>query len=132
MKIAVFGSGAIGGYFGGRLDPQAGHDVTFIARGSHLDAIKADGLQVKSIHGDFVIHPAKATNRPETVGSVDVVLCCVKILAGVRNRRKHPSALRAAIPWLFRCKTAWRHTLFYPGHWTLRIILCQGCAGSSA
>jgi 2-dehydropantoate 2-reductase len=77
MKIAVFGSGAIGGYFGGRL-AQAGHDVTFIARGSHLDAIKADGLQVKSIHGDFVIHPAKATDRPETVGSVDVVLCCVK------------------------------------------------------
>jgi 2-dehydropantoate 2-reductase len=77
MKIAVFGSGAIGGYFGGRL-AQAGHDVTFIARGSHLDAIKADGLQVKSIHGDFVIHPVKATDRPEVVGIVDVVLCCVK------------------------------------------------------
>lgn len=77
MKIAIFGSGAIGGYFGGRL-AQAGHDVTFIARGSHLDAIKADGLQVKSIHGDFVIHPAKATDRPEEIGIVDVVLCCVK------------------------------------------------------
>lgn len=77
MKIAVFGSGAIGGYFGGRL-AQAGNDVTFIARGKHLDAIVARGLQVNSISGDFTIHPAKATERVEEVGIVDIVLCGVK------------------------------------------------------
>jgi len=77
MKIAVFGSGAVGGYIGGRLS-QAGNDVTFIARKKHLEAIKADGLQVKSINGDFLINPARATDRPEEIGEVDMVLCCVK------------------------------------------------------
>lgn len=77
MKIAVFGSGAIGGYFGGRL-AQAGNDVTFIARGKHLDAIVANGLRVQSINGDFTVHPVKATDRPEVIGIVDIVLCCVK------------------------------------------------------
>ena len=77
MKIAIFGAGAVGGYFGGRL-AQAGHDVTFIARGKHLEAIKTNGLLVQSLHGDFSISPAKATDQPETIGTVDVVLCCVK------------------------------------------------------
>lgn len=77
MKIAIFGTGAVGGYFGGRL-AQAGHDVTFIARGTHLRAIQLDGLKVKSIKGDFSIHPAKATNQVETIGNVDLILCGVK------------------------------------------------------
>ena len=77
MKVCIFGAGAVGGYFGGRL-AQAGNDVTFIARGTHLDAINAHGLNVKSISGDFTVQPAKATDQPETVGVVDVVLCCVK------------------------------------------------------
>ena len=77
MKVCIFGAGAVGGYFGGRL-AQSGIDVTFIARGAHLDAIKAHGLNVKSINGDFTVLPAKATDRLETVGTVDVVLCCVK------------------------------------------------------
>ncbi len=77
MKIAVFGTGAVGGYFGGRL-AQAGNDVTFIARGAHLKSIQSDGLRVKSINGDFTIHPAQATDQPETIGEVDLVLCCVK------------------------------------------------------
>lgn len=77
MKIAVFGSGAIGGYFGGRL-AQAGHDVTFIARGKHLEVMLTDGLQVKSIKGDFSLQPAQATENPKDIGVVDVVLCCVK------------------------------------------------------
>jgi len=77
MKVCIFGAGGVGGYFGGRL-AQAGVDVTFIARGAHLDAILADGLHVKSIDGDFVVHPARATALPEAVGPVDVVLCCVK------------------------------------------------------
>lgn len=77
MKIAIFGTGAVGGYFGGRL-AQAGHDVTFIARGAHLQAIQSEGLQVNSIKGDFSIHPAQATDRPETIGTVELILCGVK------------------------------------------------------
>ena len=77
MKIAIFGTGAVGGYFGGRL-AQAGHDVTFIARGAHLQAIQSAGLKVNSIKGDFSIHPAQATDRPETIGAVDLILCGVK------------------------------------------------------
>ena len=77
MRVSIFGSGGVGGYFGGRL-AQAGLDVVFIARGAHRDAIAADGLVVSSINGDFVVKPAAVTDRPESVGTVDVVLCCVK------------------------------------------------------
>lgn len=77
MKFAIFAAGGVGGYFGGRL-AQAGHDVTFIARGEHLDAIREAGLKVDSIDGDFVIHPAKVTDDPDSVGAVDVLLVAVK------------------------------------------------------
>jgi 2-dehydropantoate 2-reductase len=76
MKIAVMGSGGIGGYFGGLL-ARAGEDVTFIARGAHLEAIQRNGLQVNSAAGDFHVR-AKATHDPGTVGGVDLVLFCVK------------------------------------------------------
>jgi 2-dehydropantoate 2-reductase len=77
MKFAIFAAGGVGGYFGGRL-AQAGHDVTFIARGAHLAAIRETGLKVDSIAGDFVIQPAKATDDPASVGAVDVVIVAVK------------------------------------------------------
>jgi 2-dehydropantoate 2-reductase len=77
MRIAVFGTGGVGGYFGGRL-AQAGEEVIFIARGKHLAAIKADGLRVNSVLGDFVIKPAQASDNPAQIGPVDVVLVCVK------------------------------------------------------
>jgi 2-dehydropantoate 2-reductase len=77
MKIMVMGSGGMGAYYGGLL-AQQGNGVTFIARGAHLDAIRANGLQVKSIHGDFTVSPAKATNSPAEVGPVDLILFCVK------------------------------------------------------
>jgi 2-dehydropantoate 2-reductase len=70
------GSGGIGGYFGGLL-ARAGEDVTFIARGAHLEAIRKDGLHVKSAAGDFNVR-AKATQDPAAVGPVDLVLFCVK------------------------------------------------------
>ncbi len=73
MRIVVFGTGGVGGYFGGRL-AQTGMDVTFIARERHLQAIKKYGLRVDSIDGDFTIHPAIATDDPATVGEVDVVI----------------------------------------------------------
>lgn len=77
MRIAVFGTGGVGGYFGGRL-AQAGEDVIFIARGEHLKAIRQNGLRVDSIAGDFVTHPAQATDIPAEVGVVDAVLVTVK------------------------------------------------------
>ena len=77
MRIAVYGAGAVGGYFGGRL-AQAGEDVTFIARGAHLRAMESDGLQVKSIAGDFAVAPARVTDDPASVGVADVVLVGVK------------------------------------------------------
>jgi 2-dehydropantoate 2-reductase len=77
MKIAVVGTGGVGGYYGGLLARQ-GHNVTFIARGAHLNAIQKDGLQVKSLFGDFRITPANATAEPAGVGPVDLVLFCTK------------------------------------------------------
>ena len=77
MKIAVFGVGGAGGYFGARL-AQVGEDVTFIARGEHLDAIREHGLRVDSILGDFVVSPVQATDDPVQVGPVDMVLLGVK------------------------------------------------------
>lgn len=61
MRIAIFGTGGAGGYFGGRL-AQAGEDVIFIARGEHLQTIRTHGLRVESTKGDFVIQPAQATD----------------------------------------------------------------------
>src|SRR5574341_1667462 len=78
MRVAVMGSGGVGGYFGGLL-AQAGHDVTFIARGDHLRAIQSHGLCVESIHGNFTIQPAKATDDPAAIGGpVDLVLFTTK------------------------------------------------------
>ena len=77
MRIAIFGSGGVGGYFGGRL-AQAGHDVTFIARGEHLAAMLESGLRVSSIAGDFVLDKVQATDDPKKVGEVDFVICAVK------------------------------------------------------
>jgi ketopantoate reductase len=77
MRIAVLGTGGVGGYFGGRL-AQAGHHVTFIARGGHLEAIRRDGLRVESIAGDFHVAPASATAAPSAIGVVDLVLVGVK------------------------------------------------------
>ncbi|HEY6047107.1 MAG TPA: 2-dehydropantoate 2-reductase, partial [Pyrinomonadaceae bacterium] len=77
MRIAIFGTGGVGGYFGGRL-ARAGEDVTFIARGEHLRAIQSNGLRVDSLNGDFVIHPAQATDSVAKVGAVDLVIVGVK------------------------------------------------------
>jgi 2-dehydropantoate 2-reductase len=77
MQFAIFGTGGVGGYFGGRL-AQAGHDVTFIARGRHLASITGAGLKVDSIGGDFLVKPAKATDSPQSVGEVDCVIVATK------------------------------------------------------
>ena len=77
MRIAIFGAGGVGGYFGGRL-AQAGEDVVFIARGAHLAAMKQRGLRVDSVAGDFALPAVQATEDPGAAGAVDVVLVCVK------------------------------------------------------
>lgn len=77
MKIAVFGAGGVGGYFGGRL-AQAGLDVTFVARGQHLQAMRNHGLRVNSLKGNFVVQPVQATANPAEVGPVDAVIIAVK------------------------------------------------------
>jgi len=77
MRIAIFGAGAVGGYFGGRL-AQVGEEVTFIARGEQLRALHDRGLRVDSLKGDFVVRPVRATDDPAQVGIVDVILVGVK------------------------------------------------------
>jgi 2-dehydropantoate 2-reductase len=77
VRIAVFGTGAVGGYFGGRL-AQAGEDVVFIARGEQLRALRDRGLRVDSLRGDFVVQSVQATDDPAQVGVVDAVLVGVK------------------------------------------------------
>ena len=78
MKIAIFGSGAVGGYFGGRL-AAAGDDVTFLARGAHLAALQRDGLHIDSPAGTLHLPKVQATDRPQAIGPVDVVLFTVKL-----------------------------------------------------
>jgi 2-dehydropantoate 2-reductase len=77
MRIAIFGTGGVGGYFGGRL-AQAGNDVVFVARGAHLAAIRRDGLLVSSVAGDFLVKPAAATADLGEVAPVDAAILCVK------------------------------------------------------
>jgi len=77
MKIAIVGSGGVGGYFGGRL-ALANHDVTFIARGEHLEKIRRDGLHIKGVSGEFCIKPVKATDRFDEAGIVDLIILGVK------------------------------------------------------
>ncbi len=76
MKIAVVGVGGVGGYFGGKL-ALAGGDVSFLARGTHLEALRRDGLRVVSVRGDFAVR-APATDDPVEIGACDAVLFCVK------------------------------------------------------
>jgi 2-dehydropantoate 2-reductase len=78
MRIAVVGAGGVGGGFGAAL-AQAGADVTFIARGAHLAAMKTRGLRIESPRGDVHLVPTRATDDPATVGPVDIVLFCVKL-----------------------------------------------------
>src|SRR5258706_3380340 len=77
MRIAIFGSGGVGGYFGGRL-ALAGNDVTFIARGGHLRALRSTGLRVDSIKGDFTVSPVRATDDPAQLNNVAVINLGVK------------------------------------------------------
>jgi 2-dehydropantoate 2-reductase len=89
LKIAIMGSGGIGGYYGARL-AQGGSDVTFIARGAHLAAMRKDGIAVEG-HDPFHVPKVKATDDPATIGPVDLVLFAVKL-------RDTESAARSLAP----------------------------------
>jgi len=78
MRIAAMAAGAVGGYFGARLAAD-GHDVFFIARGANLDAIRTNGLSIKSVHGDLHLPKPNVTDDPKNVGPVDVVMFAVKL-----------------------------------------------------
>ncbi len=77
MKFAVIGTGGVGGYFGGKL-AKSGEDVWFLARGKHLDAMRAGGLHVNSPDGNWIVPPGTMTDNPQQIGPVDVVFFCVK------------------------------------------------------
>ncbi|UCD68077.1 MAG: 2-dehydropantoate 2-reductase [Betaproteobacteria bacterium] len=78
MKIAVIGSGGVGGYFGGRL-AAAGNDVTFVARGANLDAMRKNGLRVLSALGDMNLEKVQCTDDTTAIGQVDIVMIAVKL-----------------------------------------------------
>ena len=77
MRVAVFGPGGVGAYFGARL-AEVGNEVSFVARGAHLDAIRAHGLRVDSVLGDMLVKPKSASASPADIGPVDAVLLGVK------------------------------------------------------
>ena len=78
MRIAIVGTGGVGGYFGARLK-VAGESVVFLARGAHLAAMRQSGLKVTSARGDMRIHPVEATDDPRAIGPVDVAIVAVKL-----------------------------------------------------
>ncbi len=77
MRVAVMAAGGLGGYYGALL-ARVGNEVTFLTRGENLKAIRTHGLKIRSVHGDFEIAPANATDDPRTVGRVDWILFAVK------------------------------------------------------
>jgi 2-dehydropantoate 2-reductase len=78
MRIAIMAAGAVGGYFGARM-AAAGHDVTFMARGAHREAIQRDGLRIESTLGDLHLKDVNVTDDPKQVGPVDLVIFAVKL-----------------------------------------------------
>jgi 2-dehydropantoate 2-reductase len=90
MRIAIYGTGGAGGYFGAHL-ARGGEDVVFIARGEHLRAIRERGLRVETLDSEVLVHPARAEEDPAQAGEVDVVLFGLKTW-------QLPEAARAAAP----------------------------------
>ena len=80
--LAIMGSGGMGGYIGAKLT-QAGYQVSFIARGAHLEAMKNNGLKIEGPDEAFIIDPILATSDPRNIGPVDFVIFCVKLWTSV-------------------------------------------------
>ena len=106
MKILVMGTGGIGGYYGGRL-AAAGQDVTFVARGAHLEAMRRDGLQILGISGNRTVKPVKAVGDPTEAEPPEMVLFATKLGDTERAAKALQPAVRTA-PRSSRCRTASR------------------------
>ena len=78
MRILILGTGGLGGYFGARL-AASGADVTFVARGEHLTAMRANGLRIESALGNLLLKPVTASDDPTSAGVVDLVMIGVKL-----------------------------------------------------
>ena len=92
MRIAVIGTGAVGGYFGARL-VAASNDVAFVARGPHLAAMRQQGLTLESPQGNLHIRDALFTDDLSQIGAVDLVLFCVKSYDTDATAAKLPSLI---------------------------------------
>jgi 2-dehydropantoate 2-reductase len=90
MRIAIVGAGGVGGYFGGRL-AAAGADVTFLARGAHLDAMRARGLRIESPKGNVHLPRVDATDDAAAIGPVDIVFFTVKLYDSEAAARALPA-----------------------------------------
>jgi len=77
LRIAIFGAGGVGAYFGARL-AEVGNEVSIVARGAQLDAIREHGLRVDSVFGDMLVRPKVASASAKDIGPVDAVLLGVK------------------------------------------------------
>jgi 2-dehydropantoate 2-reductase len=97
MKILVMGSGGVGGYFGARL-AAAGNEMTFVARGAHLAAMQANGLEVRSTAGNVHVKPAQAVADPADAGAPDAVIFTVKMGDTDRAAASLKSVLKAGTP----------------------------------
>jgi 2-dehydropantoate 2-reductase len=100
VRIAVIGTGGIGGPYGASL-AKTGADVTFVARGAHLAAMRENGLRIEGDRGELLIRPAQATDDIASIGTVDIVLSCVKLwdVDGVAEQiRSIVGPLTAVIP----------------------------------
>ncbi len=135
MRIAIIGLGGVGGYYGGKLAmAYAGkgtHDIIFVARGEHLAAIRKSGLRLITPEGEYTAVPTIATDRPDDVGSLDLVLFCVKSYGLDDSARKIAGNLHkdtVVLPLLNGVNITERLRALLPG----RIVL-NGCVyiGSS-
>src|SRR5690349_7727823 len=78
MRIAIIGSGGVGGFFGAKL-AKGGADVTFLARGAHLEALRTSGIAIESGAGIERVSPVRATDEPDELEASDFVLLAVKL-----------------------------------------------------
>ena len=130
MRIAVVGIGGVGGYYGGKLaqyyNPQSDIEVVFIARGEHLAQIRKHGLKLLTTEGNLTATPAIATDNPEKLGSMDLVIICVKTYGLERCLRileKNVEEKTVLLPLLNGVDNAERIKSFFPQGKTL-----NGCA----
>lgn len=108
MKVCIFGAGAIGGYVGARLLKAGGHEVSVLARGAHLQAMRSQGLRLITPTEDFVVHPHMATDQASDLPQQDLVLVTLKAqalpaiadaLAGLLKPDGQAVFINNGIPW---------------------------------